>query len=282
MHGNASAWNGRYDCVRAVASPSRRVRGFSLFSPFMREGRWRGSRRLATAERRASSIGAWTTRPRPDFEYRFLEFRYEPERRRLVGPVGEARLKPLSDRLLRCLLDAPGAVLSREHLIETVWTRREVNDEVLSRAIAELRAVLGDDAREPRFVETLSKGGYRWIAPVARADVRSAGIAQASPFDRRGRLVAALGAVALIALGVWLLVQRGRDDAHDPAKLAVSLLGARPLAARSASRIRRTVRRARSRRLCAIGAGQCGERACADRFNESRRTRALEGLGVAA
>ena len=167
----------------------------------------------------------------PLFEYRFLELRYEPERRRLVGPAGEVRLKPLSDRLLRCLLDAPDTVLPRERLIETVWTRREVNDEVLSRAIAELRALLGDDAREPRFVETLSKGGYRWITPVARIDAPSAGIAEPAPFDRGGRLVAALGAIVLIALGVWLLVQRGRDDAQDATKLAVRLLGARPLAA---------------------------------------------------
>src|SRR5262245_7691541 len=104
----------------------------------------------------------------PASEYRFLDWRYEPARRRLVGPAGEARLKPLTDRLLRCLLDASGTVLARDALIERVWTRREVNDEVLSRAIAELRALLGDDARQPRFVETLSKGGYRWIAPVER------------------------------------------------------------------------------------------------------------------
>jgi DNA-binding winged helix-turn-helix (wHTH) protein len=167
----------------------------------------------------------------PGSDYRFLEFRYEPERRRLIGPAGDARLKPLPDRLLRCLLDAPGAVLSREHLIETVWTRREVNDEVLSRAIAELRALLGDDAREPRFVETLSKGGYRWITAVVRVDGPPIGVAEVPPFDRNGRIIAVLGAAVLIALGVWLLVQRGRDDARDRAKLALSLLGAHALAA---------------------------------------------------
>ena len=104
----------------------------------------------------------------PATAYHFLEWRYEPSLRRLVGPDAETRLKPLPDRLLRCLLDAPGQVLARDQLIAQVWTRREVNDEVLSRAIAELRALLGDDAREPRYVETLSKGGYRWIAPVQR------------------------------------------------------------------------------------------------------------------
>src|SRR5215813_12288304 len=125
----------------------------------------------------------------PAGEYRFLDMRYEPARRRLVGPAGETRLKPLTDRLLRWLLDAPGTVLSRDALIERVWTRREVNDEVLSRAIAELRALLGDDARQPRFVETLSKGGYRWIAPVSR----EAGSSTKPVADRRW-IVAAVAA----------------------------------------------------------------------------------------
>ncbi|WP_395683615.1 winged helix-turn-helix domain-containing protein [Dokdonella sp.] len=175
----------------------------------------------------------------PVAEYRFLDWRYEPERRRLVRASGEAaetRLKPLPDRLLRRLLDAPGAVLSREQLIDEVWTRREVNDEVLSRAIAELRALLGDDARAPRFVETLSKGGYRWIAPVARIEPPTT--RHDTPLERpapasRGtdrRAFAALAGIAIVLLGVaaWLL----RHDRSDgPARLAVGLLAARPLTA---------------------------------------------------
>ena len=168
----------------------------------------------------------------PGAAYRFLDWRYEPATRRLAGPQGDARLKPLSDRLLRALLDAPGAVLARDYLIETVWTRREVNDEVLSRAIAELRALLGDDAREPRFIETLSKGGYRWIAPVSRVDEPSASAATTTA-PRDAPLMRALvmaGACVLLGLGVWLLAQRAREDAADPARLAIELLAARPLA----------------------------------------------------
>ena len=172
---------------------------------------------------------------RPAIEYRFLDWRYEPEPRRLMGPAGEVRLKPLSDRLLRRLLDAPGTVLAREQLLEQVWTRREVNDEVLSRAIAELRALLGDDAREPRFVETLSKGGYRWIAPVTR--VVAPPVPQRIPPDRaaavrRWRISAGIGAaLALIGLAAWLHLHRSQENAGDPTSLAVGLLGARPLAA---------------------------------------------------
>ena len=170
-------------------------------------------------------------------EYRFLDWRYEPARRYLVGPAGDVRIKPLLDRLLRSLLDARGTVLARDHLIEQVWTRREVNDEVLSRAIAELRSLLGDDARAPRFVETLPKGGYRWIAPVTRAALPSlpesiaarSEAAQGSTTRNQRIAIGIAVTIALLGLAAWLHSQRERVD--DPATLAIGLLGARPLAA---------------------------------------------------
>ncbi|MGH8172636.1 MAG: winged helix-turn-helix domain-containing protein [Rhodanobacteraceae bacterium] len=174
--------------------------------------------------------------PRPATEYRFLDWRYEPERRRLVGPSGEVRLKPLPDRLLRHLLDAPGTVLAREHLLEQVWTRREVNDEVLSRAIAELRALLGDEAREPRFIETLSKGGYRWLAPVERVAASPAGevvepAAARRAIATRRWIPIGVGVVAVLLAIAWVHSQRTKSGDSGTAELAVDLLDARPLAA---------------------------------------------------
>src|SRR5690348_16023908 len=85
----------------------------------------------------------------------------------LIGNDGEVvRLRPrLMDVLLR-LAAAPGEVVTRQALLDDVWPRRVVADEVLSRAIAELRTALHDDAREARYIETLPKVGYRLIAPV--------------------------------------------------------------------------------------------------------------------
>jgi DNA-binding winged helix-turn-helix (wHTH) protein/Tol biopolymer transport system component len=84
----------------------------------------------------------------------------------LVAGGDVIRLRPrLMDVLLR-LAATPGAVVSRQQLLDDVWPRRAVADEVLSRAIGELRTVLGDDAREARYIETLPKVGYRLIAPV--------------------------------------------------------------------------------------------------------------------
>jgi hypothetical protein len=72
----------------------------------------------------------------------------------LVAGERVMRLRPrLMDVLLR-LAATPGAAVNRQQLLDDVWPRRAVADEVLSRAIGELRTALGDDAREARYIET--------------------------------------------------------------------------------------------------------------------------------
>ncbi len=85
------------------------------------------------------------------------ELRRGDERRRLPR-----RLALILAELAR----SPGAPVSRDELIARCWRRRVIDDEVLSRSIGELRALLGDAARRPRYIETIPKGGYRLIAPV--------------------------------------------------------------------------------------------------------------------
>ena len=58
--------------------------------------------------------------------------------------------------VLVCLARTPGQVVSREALIDAVWPEVFISESVLTRAIAGLRRALGDDARRPRFIETLS------------------------------------------------------------------------------------------------------------------------------
>src|SRR5690606_31337473 len=119
--------------------------------------------------------------------------------------------------LLVCLAARPGETWSREALIEAVWSRKVVNAEVLSRAIAELRGLLGDDARDPRYIETLPKTGYRLLAevrdgasvadqhPPAAAGAAPAPMTAAWTSPRQAWLAAAgLGlALALLALLFW-------------------------------------------------------------------------------
>src|SRR6185436_18301215 len=62
-----------------------------------------------------------------------------------------------------------GQVVSKESLLQTIWGDRFVTDEVITTCIFELRKALGDDARNPRFIQTIPKRGYRLIAPVVFA-----------------------------------------------------------------------------------------------------------------
>ena len=98
--------------------------------------------------------------------FRLHAIEVRPASNEIVYAGTLTRLKPrLMDVLLR-LARTPHQVVPRETLLAEVWPRRMVNDDVLSRAIADLRMALGDDAREARFIETIPKVGYRLIAPV--------------------------------------------------------------------------------------------------------------------
>jgi TolB-like protein/DNA-binding winged helix-turn-helix (wHTH) protein/Flp pilus assembly protein TadD len=80
-------------------------------------------------------------------------------------------------KLLEILLERPGEVITREELRSRVWPNESFGDfdQALNIAIGKLRGALGDSAENPRFIETLPKRGYRFIADVSvvGADVRS-------------------------------------------------------------------------------------------------------------
>ena len=75
-------------------------------------------------------------------------------------------LEPKVMEVLVCLAGHPGAPLSKEHLLRTVWPDTFISDGVLTRSISELRRLFEDDAKQPRFIQTIPKKGYRLLAPV--------------------------------------------------------------------------------------------------------------------
>ncbi len=76
-------------------------------------------------------------------------------------------------QVLLYLAERPNEVAVKEKIIESVWEGAFVTDEVLTNAIFELRKALGDDAKEPRFIQTVPRKGYRLLAPVETvADTR--------------------------------------------------------------------------------------------------------------
>ena len=90
------------------------------------------------------------------------------------------RLEPKVMEVLVCLASQPGEALSKEIIIKAVWPETFVSDDVLTRSVSELRRAFQDHAREPRFIETIPKRGYRLIAPVEHSDGGNTTQAQSS------------------------------------------------------------------------------------------------------
>lgn len=99
----------------------------------------------------------------------------EPSINRLRRGRQEARLEPKSMDLLVYLASHTNQVVSRSELEASVWQGTVVGYDTLTGAIQKLRRALGDDRAHPRYIETLSKRGYRLIAPVRARSAPSRG-----------------------------------------------------------------------------------------------------------
>jgi TolB-like protein/DNA-binding winged helix-turn-helix (wHTH) protein len=113
----------------------------------------------------------------------------------------ERHLEPKVMQVLVYMAEHAGEVVPKEGLIKAVWPDVFVTDDALARCISELRRALEDDAREPRFIQTIVKGGYRLIAEVkpveeAEAPKRSASV----PAIPRRQLMLAAGLTILALL----------------------------------------------------------------------------------
>ena len=103
---------------------------------------------------------------------RFGLFEVDLENARLTRKGVRIRLQEQSFRILGMLLDRAGQIVTREELRKDLWpTGTYVDfDGSLNAALKRLRAALDDDADNPRFIETVTKRGYRFIAPVTAED----------------------------------------------------------------------------------------------------------------
>jgi DNA-binding winged helix-turn-helix (wHTH) protein len=75
-------------------------------------------------------------------------------------------LAPKTFAVLCCLVTRAGQLVTKDALLEAVWPETAVSESVITAVMRTLRRVLGDQARTPRFVETVYGRGYRFIAPV--------------------------------------------------------------------------------------------------------------------
>jgi DNA-binding winged helix-turn-helix (wHTH) protein len=107
--------------------------------------------------------------------FRIGDWVVEPSINRMRRGRQEARLEPKVVDLLVYLANHSNQVVSRGELEASVWEGAVVGYDTLTGAIQKLRRALGDDRAHPRYIETLSKRGYRLIAPVRARSAPSRG-----------------------------------------------------------------------------------------------------------
>ena len=96
---------------------------------------------------------------------RFGAFELDEANARLSCEGTALALAPRPFGLLCALARRPGSLLTKNELLDEVWGHQFVSESVLKTAISDLRTVLDDHPKHPRFIETVSRRGYRFIAP---------------------------------------------------------------------------------------------------------------------
>lgn len=94
---------------------------------------------------------------------RFGDFELDVANARLSRAGTPVELPPKSFELLVCLARRPQSLVLKDELLDMVWGRRFVSEGAVKTVVSELRAALGDDARAPRWIETVQRRGYRFI-----------------------------------------------------------------------------------------------------------------------
>lgn len=178
--------------------------------------------------------GNLITSPEPAREsrpiYLFENIEIDASRGCLKRDGAEQHLRPQSFHLLLYLLEHRQTLVSKEELIENFWQGAAVTDNTVVQCIKEIRKALGDHPREPRFIKTFHKIGYRFIAdvteetvehpihpavkangvhlPVAEAAKTPGNVSSRTYRLPLNRILLALAAVALAIIACWALLRR--------------------------------------------------------------------------
>jgi len=135
--------------------------------------------------------------------FRFDRFFLEPSDRQLRRDGAPVELNARYLDALTLLVRDAGKLVSKDRFLDEVWRGVPVTDEALTQCIKTLRRQLGDDVTRPRFIETVPKHGYRFIAPVEWVGDESRSLpVPAAPRRYDWRQVLLLGGAGTLGAGV--------------------------------------------------------------------------------
>jgi DNA-binding winged helix-turn-helix (wHTH) protein len=164
-------------------------------------------------------------------DFRVGDWLVQPSLDRISCAGRTAHLRPKLMDVLVHLAEHAGEVLPKDDIIAAVWEQKFLAESVLTRSITELRHALGDDLETPRYIETITKRGYRLLAPVAELDEPRPAVAGRAAFvvSHAGRRVALAEGESMIG--------RAPDAALRVDSMAVSRHHARVVVAGDRARL---------------------------------------------
>jgi DNA-binding winged helix-turn-helix (wHTH) protein/tetratricopeptide (TPR) repeat protein len=141
-----------------------------------------------------------------EFVIRFGRYSLHPTQGLMLGRR-EVKVTRKSLAVLRLLAERSGEVVTKDEIFRHVWPDTAVSDSALTSCVQELRQVLGDSAREPRFIETLHRRGFRFLVPASQIESTRAGRVPSSsdaavrsePIVGRDRALDAMAAALALA-----------------------------------------------------------------------------------
>jgi DNA-binding winged helix-turn-helix (wHTH) protein/TolB-like protein len=158
---------------------------------------------------------------------RFGQFAFDPDAGVLTRNGLPVRLQPQPARVLALLVARAGDVVTRDDLRRQIWGTDTFVDfeRGLNFCVAQIRSALGDSADSPRFIETLPKRGYRFIAPVTQAVEAAAPVPEPAPVARAplplSRRGLALAALLVLTIGAGLAALALRHGPPAAIRIAV-------------------------------------------------------------
>jgi DNA-binding winged helix-turn-helix (wHTH) protein len=160
--------------------------------------------------------------------FRFGEFEVREREFCLLRGEETIPVEPKAFRVLLYLLHNPHRLVTKDELLDAVWQATSVSENSLTRAVAMLRRLLGDDTREPRFIATVPTAGYRFVSPVRVSDSGGPGPLEQKPelqrkfsFARRHTtLLLSSGGAAVLLLVLFMTIDRHHADRHSSASAA--------------------------------------------------------------
>ncbi|HYL98794.1 MAG TPA: winged helix-turn-helix domain-containing protein, partial [Blastocatellia bacterium] len=162
----------------------------------------------------------------PNVVYRFGLFALDAASGTLTRSGVRVRLQDQPFQLLVLLVQQSGQIVSREEIQRHLWPANTFVDfdKSLGVAVLKAREALGDDADNPRFIETVPRRGYRFLAPVQTEGLANGVLRVNAPPDAAGKVASrrvkltsaasAIGAALILGVATWLIQTRARIPEH--------------------------------------------------------------------